>query len=179
MKYVEIEYDERFDRFFEDILKHEGGYSNDKDDPGGETKYGISKRQYPSLNIKSITKELAKGIYYYDYWIKSKANIIAEVSFQVATKYCDIAINTGIKRAFQILKNAMYDLGYTIYDGIDVEFILKLKSICDNKKEVLINNIIKHQKSFYISLTEKKPSLKKFLKGWLKRADYRGVEEWG
>ena len=34
------------------ILDHEGGYVDDKTDPGGETKFGISKRQYPNLNIK-------------------------------------------------------------------------------------------------------------------------------
>jgi lysozyme family protein len=46
-----------FDKAIEIILKHEGGYVNDPDDPGGETKFGITKRNYPTLNIKSLTVE--------------------------------------------------------------------------------------------------------------------------
>ena len=40
-----------FDQAVHVILEHEGGYSNDKDDPGGETRYGISKLAYPDVNI--------------------------------------------------------------------------------------------------------------------------------
>ena len=32
-----------FDKAFELVIGHEGGYSNNPKDPGGETKYGISK----------------------------------------------------------------------------------------------------------------------------------------
>ena len=35
---------QRFEEAIKVILKHEGGYSNDKDDPGGATDYGISLR---------------------------------------------------------------------------------------------------------------------------------------
>ena len=42
------------------ILKHEGGYVNDPVDPGGETNMGISKKAYPYLNIKELTKKDAE-----------------------------------------------------------------------------------------------------------------------
>src|SRR5512137_1244197 len=48
----------------------EGGYSFDPDDPGGETKYGISKRTYPLYNIKNLTLADAKWLYKRDYWDK-------------------------------------------------------------------------------------------------------------
>ena len=54
------------------ILKHEGGYVNDPVDPGGETNMGISKRAYPYLNIKELTKKDAEDIYFKDYWLKAK-----------------------------------------------------------------------------------------------------------
>ena len=41
----------------------EGGYVLDELDPGGETKYGISKRYYPHVNIKALTKKQEKEIY--------------------------------------------------------------------------------------------------------------------
>ena len=52
------------------IFMFEGGYVNDPLDKGGETKYGISKRQYPHLDIKNLTKEDAGKIYYRDYFEK-------------------------------------------------------------------------------------------------------------
>ena len=54
------------------ILYHEGGYVNDKDDPGGETMMGISKRAYPNLDIKGLTEDDVKEIYHKDYWLKGK-----------------------------------------------------------------------------------------------------------
>jgi lysozyme family protein len=50
------------------VVGEEGGYVNDPQDPGGETKYGISKRSYPNLDIAGLTLEQAQGIYYSDYW---------------------------------------------------------------------------------------------------------------
>ncbi|WP_460988842.1 glycosyl hydrolase 108 family protein, partial [Staphylococcus aureus] len=39
-----------FDECFEKLIGHEGCYSNNPKDPGGETKWGVSKRAYPALD---------------------------------------------------------------------------------------------------------------------------------
>src|SRR6266700_2325053 len=52
------------------VLVDEGGYSNDPDDPGGETNYGIDKRSHPDVDIKNLTEAQAIDIYYTDYWQK-------------------------------------------------------------------------------------------------------------
>jgi lysozyme family protein len=44
-------------------------YTNDPYDPGGETKYGISKRYNPDIDVKNLTLEQAKKIYLEKYWI--------------------------------------------------------------------------------------------------------------
>ena len=49
-----------FDEIIEKVLEHEGGYVNDPDDLGGETKYGITKRFYPDVDIKNLTIDGAK-----------------------------------------------------------------------------------------------------------------------
>jgi len=59
-----------FDKAIKFVLKWEGKYSNDPQDPGGETKYGISKRSYPELDISKLTLKQAKEIYYQNYWLK-------------------------------------------------------------------------------------------------------------
>ena len=57
-----------FDLAIPIVLENEGGYVNDPADPGGETKYGISKRSYPALDIKNLTVEQATAIYLRDFW---------------------------------------------------------------------------------------------------------------
>ena len=53
---------DNFTRAISFVLKWEGGYVNDPADPGGKTKYGISKRYHPKVDIKALTeKEAADG----------------------------------------------------------------------------------------------------------------------
>ena len=59
MKYNEIDWL----IIIEKVLKHEGGYVNDPTDLGGETNFGITKRFYPDVDIKNLTKEQAVEIY--------------------------------------------------------------------------------------------------------------------
>ena len=56
-----------FDSLIQRVLLAEGGYVNDARDPGMETKYGISKRSYPHVYIKSLTREQANAIYRGDF----------------------------------------------------------------------------------------------------------------
>lgn len=60
---------ENFLKAFDLTVGLEGSYSNDPSDPGGETKYGISKRYHPTLDIKNLTLEQAEAIYLKEYWI--------------------------------------------------------------------------------------------------------------
>lgn len=59
-----------FDRCFDLVIGSEGGYVNDPRDPGGETKFGISKRAYPDVSIADLDELTAKAIYMKDYFIK-------------------------------------------------------------------------------------------------------------
>ena len=56
---MNLNFEDAFDR----LISHEGGYVNDPLDPGGETKFGISKRSYPTLDIAALTREDARAIY--------------------------------------------------------------------------------------------------------------------
>lgn len=50
------------------VLEKEGGYSNHPDDPGGKTRYGISQRSFPNLDLDALTIEDAVQIYWDYYW---------------------------------------------------------------------------------------------------------------
>lgn len=88
-----------FDRVMAFILAEEGGYVNNPADPGGETKYGISKRAYPSEDITNLTVDRAKAIYRRDYW--TPLGLDAE-KYGPALVLMDCAVNQGPKRAVQI-----------------------------------------------------------------------------
>lgn len=63
-----------FDRIFPFSLSWEtggdknGGYTNDPNDPGGETRWGISKGAHPELDILNLTLEQAAEVYRQHYW---------------------------------------------------------------------------------------------------------------
>lgn len=86
------------------ILGHEGGYVNDPADPGGETKWGISKRSYPHLNIAALSREEAIEIYHKDFWLPLKADRFHDgVAFQLL----DSAVNSGITQSIRFLQRAL------------------------------------------------------------------------
>jgi lysozyme family protein len=93
-----------FDTAVELILKHEGGWVKDENDPGGETNFGISKRAYPDLNIKELTRDDAKRIYKRDYWDAIRADEMPE---PVAVGVFDMAVNAGNRTAVRLLQRAV------------------------------------------------------------------------
>ena len=86
---------QNFDAAMKFIFKWEGGYVWDKDDPGGETKYGISKKSYPNLDIKNLTKDQAKEIYRRDYWDKADLERYPQ---DKAIVLMNVAVNMGVGR---------------------------------------------------------------------------------
>lgn len=94
-----------FNVAIERILAHEGGYVNDPEDPGGETQWGISKRSYPALDIKALTRDQAKEIYRRDFWqpIVARATGDSALQFQLL----DAAVNHGMGNAVRMLQRAV------------------------------------------------------------------------
>lgn len=93
-----------FDTAFDRLLGHEGGYVNDPNDPGGETKWGISKRSYPNVDIKHLTRNGAKEIYQRDFWGRIHADQMYDgLAFQAF----DFAVNSGIETAVRYLQRAV------------------------------------------------------------------------
>lgn len=93
-----------FDDIFDRLIGHEGGYVNDPNDPGGETNWGISKRSYPNVDIKNLTRDQAKEIYRRDFWDRIDGEGLQDgVAFQVL----DFAVNSGIETAIRALQRAV------------------------------------------------------------------------
>ena len=130
-----------FERALAFTLSWEGGYVNHPNDPGGETKYGISKRAYPDEDIKNLTLKRAGDLYRRDYW-QDCADFLPEPLDMVVF---DAAVNHGKRKALLWLRASGWPGG-------------------DNT----IDRYLATRENFYIRLA-KQPKFKVFLKGWLNR----------
>lgn len=92
-----------FDIAFDRLISNEGGYVNDPRDPGGETKFGISKRSYPNIDIANLTREQAREIYRTDFWQRGRMD---EYHGALAFQVFDAAVNHGIETALRLLQRA-------------------------------------------------------------------------
>ena len=149
-----------FDDAVRVVLKHEGGYVNHPEDPGGETKYGISKRSYPDLNIKALTKEDAIDIYRRDWWDKYGYGMLPD---DIAIKVFDLAVNMGAGQAHQLLQIALNDCGtHLVIDGkLGAKTVAAVNTASPDS---LMFHLLDRGEMYYRRLN--KPQ---FLAGWLRR----------
>lgn len=164
---VDINDRRRFDSLIGKILAHEGGYVNDPKDPGGETKYGISKRSYPTRDIKNLTQEEARDIYYSDWYLKLRLNQVYEDS--IAQKILDTAINIGPKTCIQLLQRTLTFIGNPVVaDGVMGP--QTIAAINKANPTLLLAHLRDKQAGYYNQLIERNPELQRFRTGWVKRA---------
>ena len=84
------------------VLAAEGGLVNNPKDPGGVTKFGISQRSYPALDIRALSLDEAKAIYQRDYWDQIQGEALpAGLDLLVL----DHAVNAGPARAVRLLQH--------------------------------------------------------------------------
>jgi lysozyme family protein len=160
-------YSDKFFKAFEYLLKHEGGYVNDPADPGGETRYGISKQSYPNLDIKNLTLDQAREIYFRDFWSRGKYEQIEDEN--IAIKLFDLAVNVGINQANRLIQRALRAAGTQIVeDGIIGPITLAAINKADPTD--LLAALKSESAGYYRLIANANPSQQKFITGWLKRA---------
>ena len=112
-----------FEEIIDKVIEHEGGYVNDPDDPGGETKYGIAKKSNPDVDIANLTIEEAKKIYWDKYWVPNKVD---KVPSQLKYIYYDMCVNMGRSNAVKVLQRAAN------HKGADISGVYYFKSTGDD-----------------------------------------------
>jgi lysozyme family protein len=152
----------QFDDIIEVVLHHEGGYVNDPKDPGGETNFGIAKRSHPDVDIKNLTKDDAKDIYYEDYWC---ANKVPHMPDDLKHIYFDMCVNQGRGRAVKILQQAANAKGA----GLKVDGGMGPMTIAA-MGGVELDRVRAYRVKYYADLVTRKPDLEKFYFGWFRRA---------
>lgn len=144
-----------FHKAVEFVLKHEGYYSNDPKDAGGETKFGISKRAYPSLDIRNLTRDDAIAIYKRDYWDKLPDGLPVPVHCALF----DCAVNAGISRAIRLLQTSVK----VTPDGKWGRFSQSALNKFDSNE--VLARFTTERIMFYTEL----PTFSRFGKGWVNR----------
>lgn len=159
--------EERFRAAVEVVLRHEGGFVDDPADPGGVTKYGISQRSYPDLDIRNLAREQAIAIYRRDWWDRYGYGRISDPG--VATKVLDMAVHMGPQTAHRILQQALIWIGHRVtLDGvIGPETIAATNAA----KPVRLLDALRYLSAMhYYQIVRHNRAMERFLVGWLARA---------
>ena len=178
-----IEYGDNYERIntkkFESLipysLKHEGGYVNDSDDSGGETKYGITKIFYDeyknkvpdtlSPTIKGLTLEDAKKLYKAQ-WDRYRLGYIRDK--RKALLLNDYMINSYAKSVAKRLQNMLNNRGYNLkVDGDIGENTIN--AINDIDFNTFAIDLQTDRRNKYEEEVDRVPIKKKFIKGWINR----------
>jgi len=165
---MENKYDEKFLKAVEMVLTHEGGYSRDPADPGGETKFGISKKSYPNLDIEHLSRDEAIGIYFRDFWEKYRYCELRDEA--LAAKVFDFSVNMGPGAAHTHLQLAVM---FSSLMTVKVDGILGPKTIkaCnDHPVPTLLLATYKLKAIKYYADLGVDSGRVKYLRGWIYRA---------
>jgi len=168
-----------FDTAIITVLKHEGLFTNDQQDPGGATNYGVSLRWLKSIgvldgdinhdgeinvdDIKNMTQTDAIRLYHEYWWDKYCYEKIHNQS--VSTKAFDLSVNMGSMQAHKCLQRAVRATAgiCLLEDGVLGE--KSFEAVNNANSDILLAAFRSEAAGFYRSLN--KPY---YLEGWLNRA---------
>jgi lysozyme family protein len=164
------------------ILEHEGGYTNDPDDAGGETTWGITvsgaRAHGYRDNMRDFPVEYAKGIYKNDYWNPIKGDLQPDQA--IAEKMLDTGVNIGIHQVTRFLQRTLNVLNKRetlwpdiVVDGVFGPMTLEILATALSKdpryRQAILKGIKCLQGARYIELSEGNRKLETFTLGWLLR----------
>jgi lysozyme family protein len=151
------------------VLRWEGGFVDDPDDPGGRTNQGVTQKTYDAWrarrgldqrDVKLIGSDEVGAIYETDYWMPPRCDLLTR---PLDLTQFDTAVNMGVRRSVRILQTALRC-------GVDGQFGPETKgavAACD--VGATAGAYCQVREDVYRALVRNNPKLGKFLKGWLNR----------
>lgn len=170
-----------FDYAFNQTIGYEGAkYTDDPDDRGGPTKYGITEAVYKSaikrkiispvsVGIRNLTEREAKAIYLYDYWNRMRLNEVVDQF--IASEIFDTAVNMGRKAAATICQKALNYLGESLEeDGIMGPKTINALNRWSNKDPRALHICLNgFQFMRYAEIVKDDGTQQTFARGWTRR----------
>ena len=153
-----------FGEAFEFTIGAEGGYVDNKNDPGGETNFGISKRSYPKEDIKGMTLERAREIFYKDFWCPAYCEELVDINKPLtAMVIFDTSVHSGNANTRMLLQMAV---------GVKVDAMIgkyTKAAIKLHKDMDLVEKVLEQRQKYYKMIISKHKKLKVFENGWANR----------
>lgn len=141
---------------------HQCGYVNDADDPGGETKYGISKNNNPSVDVTNLDWDSAQDVYYNKYWLSGSCDKLPGC---VGALQFDGCVNNGVSGASKTLQRA---INVTADGSIGAQTIAAVNA---GDPIAICNAICDLRAQYYKNIVTNNPAEVKYLNGWLRRVE--------
>lgn len=177
-----------------EIIKTEGGFTNDKDDNAhygiadprkGQkyncycTKYGITQdtlshwlgRQASVEEVKTLDIPTASMIYENHYYFSPRFDALPS---EIQAQMVDIGVNSGPKTAIKLLQRVIKAISEKEIDidGILGPETLKISHLVAETLGNKFNNlIVEERKRFYLAIIEIRPKNAKYKVGWMARAE--------
>ena len=159
-----------FDFSLRELLKHEGGYVNHPEDPGGMTNLGVTKRVYEDwigypVNediMRSLTPDHVKTLYKVKYWDKVKGDALPD---GLDLSVFDFGVNAGPRRANRYLQ---------ILVGATSDGIIgpaTLQAVKDKSSQIGDKALVRGYADLRHSYYRKLKHFKTFGRGWTRRVD--------
>jgi lysozyme family protein len=145
------------------IISREGGAKVTKDpvDPGGTTKYGISAKSHPGLNIEVLTYEQAKDIYIQEYFVQPG---FQQLPVELQEPVTDFGVHSGTATAVRFLQKLC---------GVSQDGVLGTQTLNALKALPLADVVAAYRRERVLFLAKQVvdvPAKAKYLVGWLNRA---------
>lgn len=172
-----------FEYAFAQTIAREGLYTNNPNDSGGETKFGVTAATWAAYcaelrpldrrGVRDITLDDAKGVYAHGYWEPLGLDHIAD--HRISAELFDTAVNCGLKTAAEIAQRAVNLTRKELVAPITVDGRLgpitrqAINTIAAKYPIPLLAALNGFQFERYVELAEKYPKNREFLNGWLSR----------
>lgn len=165
------------------VLGIEGGFSDDRHDSGGKTRYGIiekeARRHGYKGDMKELPIELAKDIYEKDYWKAMKCDKVANRDVKVAVELFEFGVNAGISRSQKSLQRCLNCLNLGRFtkdlkiDGkIGPKTLARFRGVVSRdqlNRDTLLKMQNVEQGAHYMNIAVRRKTQRTFIRGWVRR----------
>ncbi|MGB5558105.1 MAG: holin-associated N-acetylmuramidase [Paracoccaceae bacterium] len=173
----------------DEIIAREGGYVNDRDDPGGATKYGVTigtmrrlgldltgDGKVTTTDVRALTRDKAKEVFIRDYFRRPRIGDLPEA---LQASVFDMYVNAGAN-AVEILQRLLRDMGQAItVDGLIGPRTIEAAGIAyASAPNHLTDAYGIARRNYYYALADRRPASRKYARrrdggkgGWIVRAE--------
>lgn len=172
------------DHIIDEVLRAEGGYVDNHNDPGGATNWGITEKVARDSgyrgHMRDLPQSVAREIYYRRYVVEPGFDKVLLLSPIIAGELVDTGVNMGPKVAAQFLQRCLnaFNLQGSIYPDLAVDgaignaTIQALRAYMAHRKAdavpVLLSALNCLQGARYIEIVESRQKSEDFVFGWFK-----------